>query len=239
MTSPLPEPSSSRPSRRNFLLLSLGVLATGCVSSPRAGSLPDPHWPNIPVPDVPNDHSDVIAGRSTDGWSELPSGAMARSGWSRGAPVPTLMDRMIPIRYITVHHDGMNAFYGESQSSAASRIENIRRGHRGRGWGDIGYHFIVDRSGRVWEGRPLSYQGAHVKDHNEGNIGIMCLGNFEVQTPSVAQLGGLNRYLSTLMVHYRVPIGRVRTHQEWAKTACPGRHLQRHMVSVRSNRQLG
>ncbi|MCZ6835741.1 MAG: peptidoglycan recognition family protein [Planctomycetota bacterium] len=149
------------------------------------------------------------------------------------------MNRMIPIRYITVHHDGMDPFYGDSAAAAKERLELIRRGHRGRGWGDIGYHFIVDRGGRVWEGRSMAYQGAHVKDHNEGNIGIMCMGNFEQQAPTVAQINGLNRQLADLMSRHTVAMRNVRTHQEWASTACPGRKLQAHMDSIRRGRSIG
>jgi hypothetical protein len=43
------------------------------------------------------------------------------------------------------------------------------------------------------------------------------------------------------MNRYRVPLKNVFTHQEWpsAATACPGMNLQRYMVAVRSNRQIG
>ena len=30
---------------------------------------------------------------------------------------------------------------------------------------DVGYHYAVDRAGRVWECRPLTWQGAHVRNH--------------------------------------------------------------------------
>src|SRR5690606_33763918 len=124
------------------------------------------------------------------------SGVISRDRWSAGDPVPTLMDRLTGARYITIHHDGMNPFFGDDSASAADRIELIRRAHRGKGWGDIGYHFVVDRGGRIWQGRPLGFQGAHVKDHNEQNIGIMALGNFDLQSPSDAQVVGLSRHVS-------------------------------------------
>ena len=94
------------------------------------------------------------------------------------------MDRQQPIRYITVHHD---AHYSDitDYTSVAQRLEAIRRYHREtREWGDIGYHYAVDRAGRVWETRPIDWQGAHVRDHNEGNIGVMALGNFDEQPPT-------------------------------------------------------
>lgn len=144
------------------------------------------------------------------------------------------MDRLTGVRYVTIHHDGMNPFYGDDSASAADRIELIRRAHRNKGWGDIGYHFVVDRGGRVWQARPLNFQGAHVKDHNEQNIGIMALGNFDLQTPSDAQVVGLSRHVAAVSQRFGVPAGNVRTHQEWAATACPGRNMQHRIVTLRS-----
>ncbi len=153
--------------------------------------------------------------------------------------MPSLMQRMTTIRYITVHHDGMQPFFGRDRRTVAGHLETIRRLHRRRGWGDIGYHFAVDRAGRVWEARPLTYQGAHVKDHNPGNIGIVVLGNFEEQQPSPAQLAALERHIRHLQSTYSLPASRVRTHQEWAPTACPGTHLQSHLAKLRRNGRQG
>ena len=148
------------------------------------------------------------------------------------------MDRMTTIRSITVHHDGMDTFYETQPRAVAARIELIRQRHRARGWGDIGYHFVVDRAGRVWEARPLRYQGAHVRDHNPGNIGVVVLGNFDLQSPSSTQLEALRRHVAALIQAYNVPISRVHTHQEWAATACPGRGLQHFMDAVRNDGRL-
>lgn len=232
--------SNSSATRRAFLLMSLGFVVTGCAQqSQRLSSLPAPAWPDLPIPEVPDYKSSDPKETSAPRGYQLPKGVLGRSEWSHGKAVPALMNRMLPIRYITVHHDGMTPFYGDDRASAADRLEFIRRAHRNKNWGDIGYHFVIDRGGRVWQARSLYYQGAHVKDYNEGNIGVMCLGNFEEQTPTMAQLSGLNLHLSQLMQAYNVPMKRLRTHQEWAATACPGRNLQKHLDVVRNNDQLG
>jgi hypothetical protein len=163
-----------------------------------------------------------------------PSGVIARSSWAGGAPVPALMDRMLPVNKITLHHDGMNAFTSASQADAAERLENIRLAHRGHNWGDIGYHYVIDPAGRVWEGRPLMYQGAHVRDQNEGNLGVCVLGNFERQAPNQAQLNTVEHFVAALMTRYRVGVRNVYTHRELAATACPGRNLQPRLVSMRT-----
>ncbi len=134
----------------------------------------------------------------------------------------------------------MDPFFTLDRESVDDHKESIRQLHRRKGWGDIGSHFAVDRAGRVWEGRPLMYQGAHVKDHNPGNIGIVVLGNFEQQTPSEAQLHAVRGHVMVLMRTYHVPSCRVQTHQEWgAPTACPGTTLQLYVKKLRLRGGLG
>ena len=215
------------PSRRFFLLLGLGVLV-GCAKQTTLGPMPSPPWPDEPsqAHDVQQEATAILTPQPSPSpqWRRQ---VLPRSAWAQGAPVPFRMNRMSPIRYITIHHDGMDAFFATDLALVAAHLEGIRRLHRRKGWGDIGYHFAVDPAGRVWEARPLGWQGAHVKDHNPGNIGIVVLGNFEVQTPSVLQLEGVRRHVQTLMRAYNVPRTRVHTHRDWgAKTACPGGTLQ-------------
>jgi hypothetical protein len=230
---PLDISADITPSRRAFMLMSMSLLLAGCGGEKAVTALPSPVWPNRPDPTPPPAPTPSAPPSST-------TGVLARSQWAREAPAPSLMNRMLPVHYITVHHDGMDPFYSTEAGITAERLEKIRRSHRGKGWGDIGYHFAVDRQGRVWEGRSIGWQGAHVKDYNEGNIGIVVLGNFDRQAPSPQQLAALNALVTRLMKQYGVPVGNVRTHQEWpSATACPGTNLQRYMVAIRSSRQIG
>jgi hypothetical protein len=239
---PVPDEHERHVSRRAFLALAgIGILS-GCASTQQVATLPDVPWP----PERPRPRLEPVRPRAGAGMPAAPApdapgmpGVIARSRWAKGQPVPALMNRLGSVRHITVHHDGMSAFYGATEGAAAERLERIRIAHRARGWGDIGYHFGVDRSGAVWELRPVAFQGAHVKDFNESNIGVVTLGNFDEQTPTEAQLASINRHVSALMRAYRVHISNVRTHQEWAPTACPGRNLQAYMVASRHNGRLG
>lgn len=164
-----------------------------------------------------------------------PSGVMPRSAWTRaGVARARDINPMNGVTRITVHHDGMNVFTSTGEQAAAGRIEQIRVSHvNGRGWADIGYHYIIDPAGRVWTGRAVIYQGAHVQDQNEHNLGIMCLGNFNQQKPSPQQLAALDSFLAAQMRQYRVPLGRVYTHREIGQSECPGRSMQSHMVQAR------
>lgn len=230
-------PSNHDQGRRLVLLAGLGLLA-GCSTSRTRASLPGPQWPGAASPGAGGTPVPAPARAA----SPVDSRIMARSYWAKGAPIPSRIDRMGTPDRITIHHDGMPPFAGTSRSEVAGRIEVIRRAHLNRDgggrWGDIGYHFVVDRAGRVWEARPLKYQGAHVKNQNERNIGILCLGNFEEQIPSRDQVRGLELLVVDLRTRYRIPTARVRTHRELSSTLCPGRHLQDAVNSSRSARRF-
>ena len=168
---------------------------------------------------------------STTAWRAAP--VQRRSAWAGGVVVPRFMVQMQPVTQITLHHDGMSRFEATDERQVAARLELIRRAHRNRNFGDIGYHYLVDPAGRVWEGRPLTWQGAHVARQNQGNLGICCLGNFEKQSPTEAQLLAVEAFAMSQMRRFNVPVARVFTHRELAPTACPGRNLQPRLLAMR------
>lgn len=227
-----PTHSSGLSRRGLFAHAILGVAGLGAVSviltacgSGRAtrAALPGVEWPDddlarpAPRPVVPAHPRQSVA---------VPSGVIPRSEWAKGAPVPALMDRAQPYYRITLHHDGMDAFTSTDRESAAARLERIRQAHRQRNFGDIGYHYLIDPAGRVWQGRPLEWQGAHVRLTNQGNLGICLLGNYMQQRPTEVQLAAMNQFVSSQMKHYRIPASRVFTHRELGPTVCPGDNLQ-------------
>jgi hypothetical protein len=73
-----------------------------------------------------------------------------------------------------------------------------------------------------------------VAKQNEGNLGIVCLGNFEIERPTAAQIGTLTAFTMAQMRRFGVSIGEVRTHREMARTACPGRNLQPILIAARA-----
>jgi hypothetical protein len=232
--------------RRSILLMGMGFLAA-CTATPSTSSnflVPEPIWPDPsrpggPAPSIASGTTPPTAGTGVtpDLKAKAVDGVIPRARWARGNPDGSDLNKMIvPIKWVTIHHDGLDSPMTEtSMDASAARIEWIRCGHRGRGFSDIGYHYVIDRDGRVWEGRSLRWQGAHVSKHNEQNIGILVMGNFDIQRPSQQQLDGMQKWVSTLLKRYRLEDGRVRTHGEWpgAKTACPGKHLQAAVANIR------
>jgi hypothetical protein len=239
-----------RLARRSFVML--GALAiAGCATSTAtqtaSSRMPAPEWPDIPEPpDAPPAGTQCVPDPKSIPQGPIVSGeyctggpvpfAIRRTAWTRGQPDTANMEPMLPPKYITIHHDGINAFWGTSEAESRARLELVRNGHRGRGWADIGYHYVVDRAGRVWQARDVTkWQGAHVKNRNENNIGVMCLGNFCEQSPSAAQVEALNRTVAQLRAYYRIPAANVYTHREWkgAHTVCPGDALQSKVLVLR------
>jgi hypothetical protein len=216
----------------------LAAWLSGCASSAvSSGSYARPDWPDGQVPPVPKS-APVSAPPSAPAsrGAVVLAGVNPRSTWTRASPRMRDANPMNGINRITIHHDGMPPTAIRSKSDVARRLDQVRRSHLDRGWADIGYHYIIDPRGEVWEGRPINLQGAHVQDNNEHNLGILVLGNFDQQTPTSAQLSALDAFVANQMRSYRVPLGRVYTHQEIRPTACPGRNLQRYMLSTRASR---
>ncbi len=238
--------------RRNALGLILAgaaAFATGCSSPPRNGRVGQP-LPGTsaggasPAPSQASTASGSSeAEEALRAWRERSNGANAnlgevvpRSAWATAGPNASLARPMGRIERITVHHDGMDEFDSFSRQDAARRVEAIRRAHVNNGWADIGYHYIIDPAGRIYEGRPVSLQGAHVRDANERNLGVMVLGNFMRRPPTEASVSSLEGFLRSAMRQYRVPVQRVMTHREYVPTACPGDRLQTMMNQLRGSR---
>ncbi len=59
------------------------------------------------------------------------------------------------------------------------RKKDIATWHKKRGFAEIGYHFVIDIDGTIEIGRSLEKNGAHVKNHNVGTIGICYIGGLD------------------------------------------------------------
>ena len=153
-------------------------------------------------------------------------GVHPRSDWGALASKP--YEIMTPVR-ITVHHtDGRQAM---TKKAAIDELHFIQSFHQhGRGWIDIAYHFLIDGSGGIWEGRPVLVVGSHVKEKNEGNIGISLMGDFHPpknQKPTDNQIKSLVELLRWLTAAYHIPTDKkyILGHRDQEQTDCPGDNL--------------
>jgi len=110
-------------------------------------------------------------------------------------------------------------------------VADIKRCHTlpvskgGRGWSDIGYHYVIYRDGSVHEGRNVNVNGAHCTGHNSHSIGIAYVGGMDAQnkqpkdTRTEAQKAALLCLLLDLRKLY--PRASIRGHRDFAAKACP------------------
>lgn len=104
-------------------------------------------------------------------------------------------------------------------------VDDIRRWHvDGRGWRDVGYHFVVRLDGRIEPGRDLRLAGAHCTGHNARSVGVCYVGGVDSQmkpkdTRTSAQRTALRMLVARLRREF--PGARVAGHRDFAAKACP------------------
>ncbi|TNC21497.1 hypothetical protein FHE66_00065 [Georgenia sp. 311] len=116
-----------------------------------------------------------------------------RSGWGAGYSTPAWTPDFYELRAAVVHHTAGSNDYTAAQS--AGIVRGIYHYHStSRGWGDIGYNFLVDKYGQVFEGRNgtlaapygLMAEGGHARGFNDGTLGISVIGDYtRVRAPDL------------------------------------------------------
>jgi hypothetical protein len=225
--------------RRRVLTRAAGLAGLGLVASALgcASTSSRPSLVGTPLPDDPEPIRPRLSPRPrvVPASTSLAIATESRSVWAKFGPNYKAADPMGRVQRITVHHDAIPSHMNMSRIESTRRLESIRRGHVAQGWADIGYHYAIDPSGRIWEGRPITLQGAHVRDQNPSNIGIMVMGNFQRERPTPAAAESLRRLLAAECARNGLTARDVHTHRELASTACPGNNLQAVMNSLRDN----
>ena len=114
--------------------------------------------------------------------------------------------------------------------------EEIKQWHIGRGWSDIGYHFVVELDGSVHDGRPVEDAGAHAKGHNADSIGICYVGgvdedgnpkNTRTSEQVVALLDQIIDIRNTFGDHLTI-----HGHNEFSDKACPSFNVQEEYARI-------
>lgn len=144
-----------------------------------------------------------------------------RSGW--GARAPTANRRQHDPDRFTIHH----TVTANDDSTPKRTVKNIQNFHMGKGWSDIGYHYLIDQDGKIYAGNPVDRQGAHAGGQNHGNIGIAFLGNYQDAQPDESQLESAGKLIRHLGDQYGIDVSSstVGGHRDVGSTACPGNHL--------------
>ncbi|WNB87429.1 DUF4214 domain-containing protein [Cellulomonas sp. ATA003] len=172
---------------------------------------------------------------------------ISRGQW--GAPAPTCRtDSAAKLVGAVVHHTaGSNSY--SSVAQAMQQIRNDAKYHMtGRGWCDLGYNFVVDKWGNIYEGRAGSMTkaviGVHAGGFNTGTVGVSMLGTYTA-APSAATQRAVGEVIGWRLGAYgvdprgsmtywtgagqnskysnrNVTLPRIFGHRDVAYTACPG-----------------
>ncbi|MFB6525275.1 peptidoglycan-binding protein [Streptomyces sp. NPDC056399] len=115
-----------------------------------------------------------------------------------------------------IHYDG-----GTPVSRTGFAIMRaIEAEHRANGWSGVGYHFVVDQAGTIYEGRGWGLQGAHCPDHNVSGIGVqIAIGGS--QEPSAKALAAARALYEEACRKTGRTLSK-KGHKDGFATACPG-----------------
>jgi hypothetical protein len=183
---------------------------------------------------------------------------ISRAGWQADESIRRVVPKYAPtLQFALVHHTATTNGYSCAQS--ASIVRGIEAYHvKGNGWNDIGYNFLVDACGQIFEGRyggiDRNVVGAHSQGFNTGSVGAALIGNFQRATPSRAQQDALVRLLAwrldaghvdpLSLVNYssggnskfragtRVNLRAISGHRDTYLTDCPGNGAYRLLPTI-------
>lgn len=157
------------------------------------------------------------------------------------------------LRYFEVHagfvHHTVNA-NDYTRAEVPGLVRSIYAYHtQSRGWSDVGYNFLVDRFGRIWEGRyggvDRAVVGAHTLGYNDYAFAMSAIGNFDITEPSSAMVQSYGALFAwKLSLHgidaqsSRQVVGpdtfpAINGHRDADTTACPGRYLYAKLDKIR------
>jgi hypothetical protein len=190
--------------------------------------------------------------------SDLPEGAdypmpgyVSRTEWG----CPDGQDPSGPVSSTTVTHMIVHHSAGTNSSSDwPAVVRSIWDYHvNTNGWSDIGYNWLVDPQGVVYQGRGWlngndEVTGAHFCGANSNTMGICLLGNFEETDPATLATGALvemlawkadERDIDPLGMSYHnssgLTLDHIAGHRDGCSTACPGVNLYADLPQIREN----
>jgi N-acetylmuramoyl-L-alanine amidase len=208
--------------------------------------------------------SDPGSGSTASGLHLLASpsrpGIIRRADWGADESIVRAPPAYAPaVQFAVVHHTAGTNSYSESESAAI--VRGIERYHiLANGWNDIGYNFLVDKCGTIFEGRyggmTKPVIGAQTKGFNTASAGIAIIGTYSSARPRPAAVVALERLIAwRLDVAYVDPSSRVEMvssgnpryragrrvvfnavsgHRDGYPTSCPGSALYALLPRIRA-----
>ncbi len=171
-----------------------------------------------------------------------------RAQWGADESIRTWGAQYGQAQMAFIHHTAGSNTYTSDQVPAI--IRGIYAFHTlDRDWGDIGYNFLVDKFGRVWEGRyggvDKAIVGAHALGYNSGSFGTSVMGEYTTTSPPSAVITALERLIAWKFAIHGVPargtvsvndavFDRISGHRDANQTSCPGQRLYDQLGAIRA-----
>ena len=176
------------------------------------------------------------AGKKAAWWVKPP--VVSRTSWG----CPDGQDSRWTPAYTTVTHLVVHHTAGSNYSSDwPAVVRSIWSYHTlTQGWGDIGYNYLIDPTGVIYEGRAGGENaiGAHFSGHNSGTMGVSIMGTYITVSPATAALDNLTEilswkcsesYIDPLGISYhassQLTLHNICGHRDGGNTECPGQYL--------------
>jgi hypothetical protein len=186
---------------------------------------------------------------------------ITRAQWGADERLRKAITLNASVKAITIHHTaGPNTY---TQAGTAALVRGIYAYDTlTLGWDDIAYNFLVDKWGRIYEGRAGSItravRGAHAMGFNTNTMGVSAMGNYETTAAPAVMVDAMARVAGWKLSQYagnplgkvvltsqggvgakfgagvRATLDTIHGHRITSSTACPGRFLFAQMGAIRA-----
>lgn len=158
---------------------------------------------------------------------------ISRKNWNAKDPVGKGKEHQISL--ITIHH---TATLQNKKLSIEKKLQNLQNFSQSESrlasgklkpvWFDIPYHYYIAFDGKIAEGREITFAGDTNTDYDSAGHALIVLeGNFETEEVSNEQQKSLQELVIWLADKYNVSADKIKGHNDFAKTACPGKNLKK------------
>lgn len=174
---------------------------------------------------------DIATGQTVGALSTTPA-IVSRAAWGANEAYMTWPPEYAPVTHFVIHH----TVTSNSDADIAATVRAIYYYHAvSLGWGDIGYNYLIDRYGRIYEGRAggEGVIAGHARPYNPGTIGIALIGDYTATPVPAAAVTALEDLLawkanlhsvhplqSSWIIDRTLP--NIMGHRDCNLTTCPG-----------------